>query len=189
MSDLASVIVSRAELEAGLPEILASPKDEGEVLLIAIRPDVDERELPQSVEITLEEGVVGDNWKVRGSSSMPDKSANPDAKITLMNSRTIDLITQDEDRWQWAGDQFYVDFDLSEENLPAGSRVRLGTAVLEASALPHLGCAKFVARFGKDAHKFVNSKDGRKLRLRGVNMRVVEGGVVEVGDSVEKIKA
>lgn len=187
MSELTGVAVSRAELEAGLPNILASPKKEGEVLLITIRPDVDERELPERVEISIDDGVVGDNWKTRGSSSMPDRSANPDAKITLMNSRAIDLITQDESRWQWAGDQFYVDFDISEENLPVGTRVRLGTAVLETSALPHLGCAKFVARFGKDAHKFVNGKIGRSLRLRGVNMRVVEGGVVEVGDSVEKL--
>lgn len=188
MSELDGVKLSMEELEAGLTEITQAPKDGGVVRLIAIRPDFDQRELPDSVEVTVDDGVVGDNWKTRGSSSMPDKSANPEAKITLMNSRVIDLITQDQERWQWAGDQFYVDFDISEENLPPGTQVRVGTAVLETSALPHTGCAKFVARFGKDAHKFVNNEQGRELRLRGVNMRVVEGGTVRIGDVVEKLR-
>lgn len=178
---------SMAELEAGVPEILAAPKDNGIIHMITLRPSTDERVILDEAEISVEDGVVGDNWKTRGSNSMPDKSSNPEAKITIMNSRVIDHITQDKSRWHLAGDQFYVDMDLSQENLQPGQQLQLGTAVLEVSALPHNGCAKFVSRFGKDAHKFVNNPFGSQNRLRGVNMKVIKGGIVKKGGVVKKI--
>ena len=106
-----------------------------------------------------------------------------------MNSRVIQHITHDKSLWHWAGDQFFVDMDLSLENLPPGQRVQMGTAVLEVSALPHTGCAKFVTRFGKEAHKFVNNTFGSQQRFRGVNMKVIQGGTVKVGDAVKKLPA
>lgn len=187
MEKVAPTIYSMAELEEGLSHIMDAPKDNGRIDLITIRPNTDERVSPSEVAITEEEGVVGDNWATRGSSSMPDKSSNPEAKITLMNSRVIEQITKNRERWQWAGDQFYVDMDLSQENLPPGQQVQVGTAVLEVSALPHTGCAKFSTRFGKDAHKFVNNKVGSQNRFRGVNLKVVKGGTVQVGDVIKKL--
>jgi hypothetical protein len=178
--------LSLLELEAGLEHIKQAPKDAGEVKLIVRRPAVDERESIQTADLNSEVGVVGDTWLTRGSKTMPDGSSNPDAQITVMNARAAALLAQSEERWSLAGDQFYVDMDISEANLPPGTRLRLGTAVIEISAQPHTGCAKFSQRFGVDAHKFVNSAQGKPLRLRGVNARVVEAGTVHVGDAVRK---
>lgn len=179
--------LSITELEAGLDIIRQSPGDKGILKMIVRRPKVDERELMNEAELNLEEGLVGDTWKTRGSKAMPDSSANIHAQITLMNMRAIALLTQDESRWALAGDQLYVDFDLSVDNLPPGARLAIGSAILEVSAVPHTGCAKFSERFGKDALKFVNSPEGKPLRLRGVNTQVVQAGTIRVGDMVRKV--
>ncbi|PYS79308.1 MAG: MOSC domain-containing protein [Acidobacteria bacterium] len=175
------------ELEAGLGEIRRSPKDEGVLELIVRRPAFDEREVLEAGELNLAEGLVGDGWRMRGSSRMPDGSPHPDMQLNIMNSRVIALVAQGKDRWPLAGDQLFLDMDLSEENLPAGTRLALGSAVVEVTAQPHTGCKKFVARFGPDAMKFVNSPVGRRLNLRGINAKVVRPGVVRVGDVVKKI--
>jgi MOSC domain-containing protein YiiM len=104
-----------------------------------------------------------------------------------MNVRATALLAQSEERWALAGDQLYVDFDLSEDNIPPGARLAIGSAVLEVSAQPHTGCKKFSARFGVEAMKFVNSPEGKRLHLRGINTRVVQAGVIHVGDAVKKL--
>ena len=176
------------ELEAGLDEIRSAPTDEGVVELLVRRPAENVREVLQRGMLDLDEGLVGDNWRARGSRRMPDRSANPDAQLTLMAARVVDLVAAgDRERWALAGDQLYVDLDLSEANLPPGTRLALGTAVIEVTAEPHTGCAKFVARFGKDAHRFVNTKQHRHLRLRGLNAKVVEPGTVATGDAIRKL--
>jgi len=179
--------LSMAELEAGLNIIRQSPSDQGLLKLIVRRPKTDERDIVNEAELNLEVGLVGDIWKVRGSKATPDGSANIEAQITLMNMRAIALLAQDESRWALAGDQLYVDFDLSEANLPAGTRIAIGSAILEVSSTPHTGCAKFSERFGKDALKFVNSPEGKQLHLRGINARVVQAGEIRVGDVVKKV--
>ena len=175
------------ELEAGLPEILASPKDLGTVEMIVRRPDVDEREVLDTGELDIVEGLVGDNWRWRGSGETDDGSAHPDMQLNLMNSRVIALVAQSGDRWAFAGDQFFVDLDLSKENLPAGTRLEMGSAVIEVSAAPHLGCKKFVARFGLEAMKFVNSRRGKKLCLRGINAKVIKAGRVGTGNNIRRV--
>jgi len=178
--------LSRPELEAGLEHIRQSPKDEGKVMLIVRRPEEEKREALESCQVDLLEGLVGDNWKARGSKATPDGSANIHAQITIMNSRTIALLAQAEDRWALAGDQLYVDMNLGEDNLPAGTRLAIGSAILEVSALPHTGCAKFSQRFGVEAHKFVNSPEGKQLHLRGINTTVIQAGEIRVGDVAKK---
>lgn len=176
------------QLEAGLDHIVLSPSGEGTIELIVRRPAVDERETVEEAELDLEQGLVGDNWYARGSRSRPDGSANPDAQLTLANARAVDLVAMgDRERWALAGDQFYVDFDLSEANIPAGTRLSLGTAVIEVSAAPHDGCVKYMSRFGKDAHRFVNTKAYRHLNLRGINAKVVQPGTVRRGDTIRKV--
>jgi hypothetical protein len=176
------------ELEAGLEEIRRAPRDVGTVELIVRRPVENEREVLTEATLDLEEGLVGDMWRVRGSKRTPDGSAHPDMQLTLMSSRVIDLVAGgDRDRWALAGDQIFVDFDISVENLPAGTRLAVGTAVIEVTAEPHTGCAKFAARFGRDAHRFVNVKTHRHLRLRGVNARIVRTGAVAAGDPVRTL--
>lgn len=179
--------VSTEELEAGMDHIRQSPREVGVLRMIVRRPAVDERETVQEAELSLEEGLVGDTWRTRGSRHNPDRSARKEAQITLMNARIIELIAQTEDRWPLAGDQLYVDFDLSDDHIPPGTQLAIGSAIVEVSALPHTGCKKFSARFGVEAMKFVNSPEGRQLHWRGINTRVVRGGSIHVGDVIRKL--
>lgn len=179
--------LTMAELEAGLDGIRQSPKDEGSLQLIVRRPRVDAREVLEEGELHPSEGLVGDSWRTRGSSRTPDGSAHPDMQLNIMNARVIALVAQDKDRWQLAGDQLFIDMDLSAKNLPAGTQLSLGAAVIEVSPQPHTGCQKFVSRFGRDAVKFVNSPLGKELHLRGINAKVVQPGIIRVGDVARKI--
>jgi MOSC domain-containing protein YiiM len=176
--------LSRAELEAGLANILESPRDAGELALIVQRPATGERKEVNTGELSVSEGLVGDNWKARGSGATPDRSAHPDMQLNIMNSRAIALIAVDPGRQSLAGDQLYVDMDLSEDNLSPGSRLQIGAAIVEVTDVPHTGCRKFVQRFGRDAMEFVNSDTGRKHNLRGINARVVQQGPVRLADPV-----
>ena len=138
-------------------------------------------------ELNLQAGLVGDNWSTRGDKHTDNGSADKGRQLTLMNARAISAITESEERWPEAGDQFFVDFDLSQENLPHGTHLSLGQAVIEVTALPHLGCRKFGKRFGKEANTFVNSAVGKMLNLRGINATVIKPGVVNQGDVIRKL--
>jgi hypothetical protein len=175
------------ELEAGLDHIRRAPADEGTVELIVRRPAVEEREVLDEGTLDLDQGLVGDCWRARGSTSTSDGLAHPDRQLTLMNARVTALVARDPDRWALAGDQLYVDLDLSPENLPPGTLLELGSAVLEVTDQLHTGCAKFTHRFGSAAIRFVNSKPGRALRLRGMYAKVVEPGTVRRGDTIRKV--
>jgi hypothetical protein len=174
------------ELEAGLDQIRRAPADEGTVELIVRRPAVEEREVLEEGMLDPEHGLVGDCWRTRGSSSTRDGSSNRERQLTLMNARVIALVARDRDRWPLAGDQLYVDLDLSPENMPPGTRLALGSAVIEVTDQLHTGCAKFTARFGSAAIRFVNGKAGRPLRMRGMYAKVVKPGTVRRGDTIRK---
>ena len=175
------------ELNKGLPEIRQSPVDEGVLKAIVIRPATDERISLTQSEISPEFGVHGDNWATGCWMSLPDGMPHPDVQVAIMNSRTIALIAQVEERWSLAGDNLYVDLDLSHDNLQPGQQLSLGSAVLEITEIAHNGCKKFAQRFGSDAVKFVNSEIGKNLRLRGIYARIVQAGVIRVGDVIEKL--
>jgi len=157
------------------------------VRLIVRRPEVGAREVLSEGELSLADGLVGDTWKQRSSSRTSDGGAHPEMQLNLMNSRVVAVVAKAPERWPLAGDQLFVDLDLSQDNLPPGTRLQLGTAVIEVTAEPHTGCAKFVERFGLDAMKWVNSPTGRTLNLRGINAKVVEPGRVSRGDVVRKV--
>lgn len=178
---------SIGDLTEGLENLLDSPSSKGVVEMIAARPREDQRELLTTGELDTEMGLVGDSWKARGAGHTEDGTADNKAQLTLMNSRVIDLVAGGRDRWALAGDQFYVDLDLSKENLPPGTRLQIGNAVIEVSDTPHTGCKKFASRFGAEALRFVNTGVGRDARFRGVNTFVVQSGEVSIGDSVLKL--
>ena len=179
--------VSLMELEAGMDHIRQSPKENGVLKLIVRRPAVDEREVISVGELNTMDGLAGDTWKSRGSSHTADGSSNINSQITLMNARTIALLAQDEEHWPLAGDQLYVDMDLSDDNIPPGTQLAIGSAIIEVSAQPHSGCKKFSSRFGVEAMKFVNSPEGKRLHLRGINTRVIQSGTIQAGDVIKKI--
>ena len=176
-------------LEAGLDRVREAPAELGSVRLIVRRPAVDEREVLQSGHLDTATGLVGDTWKAPPSTRTADGSPHPDMQLNIMSSRAIDLICGfDAERWALAGDQLFLDLDLSEANLPPGTRLELGSAMIEVTDQPHTGCAKFSQRFGADALRFVNSPVGRELRLRGLNARVERAGSVAVGDEVRVLR-
>jgi hypothetical protein len=166
----------------------ASPRDVGRLEGLVIRPTRETRQVVHKVELDVDRGVVGDNWLARGSSSTPDGSARRDSQVTLINTRLLAAIEPDEARWPLAGDQLYVDLDLSLDNLPIGGRLQIGDVVLEVSPEPHTGCAKFSARFGSDALRWTNTPRGRELRMRGMNAMVVHGGTIRVGDDIRVLR-
>jgi hypothetical protein len=178
---------TRAELLAGLDHVAGAPSDGGRLELVVRRPTPGARETLDCGELTREDGLVGDGWLARGSRQSPDGSAEPARQITLMNSRAAALFAGDRSCWALAGDQLYVDFDLSVDNVPAGTRLRIGAVVVEVSAEPHTGCQKFTERFGVEATRFLRSAEGGPYQLRGINARIVRPGTVSVGDSVEKV--
>jgi len=175
-----------AELDAALDHIRAAPAERGELQMVVRRPAVDEREVLAQAELDTDVGVVGDSWNQRGSRRTDDGGPHPDMQLNIMNARVIELVSPDASRRSLAGDQLYIDMDLSTANLPPGTRLGIGSAVIEVTAEPHTGCKKFGERYGLDAARWVNSEAGKELHLRGINAKVVQNGTVRPGDAVTK---
>ncbi|KXK59095.1 hypothetical protein AWW66_26185 [Micromonospora rosaria] len=179
------------EIREGLHLVRQSPTGTGTLALAVRRPAVNAREVLSQAELDRAAGLLGDNWSQRPSSRTTDRSPHPDMQLNVINSRFVELIAgPDHDAWALAGDQLYVDLDLSIDTLPAGSRLAIGDrAVIEVTDQPHTGCAKFAARFGREAHKILWTEEGRRLRLRGLNARVVVGATITVGDTIRHLPA
>ena len=175
-----------AALESGLDVIRGAPRDAGTVELIVRRPVPEEREVVAEAQLDPAAGLVGDCWRKRGSRATEDGSAHPEMQLTMMSARAAALIARTRERWPLAGDQLYVDLDLSAANLPPGTLLDVGTATIEITDQPHTGCGKFVRRFGVDAMRFVNTQVGRELNLRGIYARIVTAGTVRTGDAIRK---
>jgi len=179
--------LSLAELEQHLPDILDTPKDNGELKLISTRPVSGERVLYDKIELTVEEGVIGDKWSYDCWLTLEDGSPDPEVQVTIINSRSINAIAQQQDRWSLSGDNFFVEMFLGKNNLKTGDRLKLGSSILEITEEPHLACLKFANRYGRDANRFVNSQRGRELRLRGIHAKIVSDGFACVGDKLSKL--
>lgn len=179
--------LTKQQLESGLDDIRRSPKRDAILNLIVRRPESGKREILDQAELNIAEGLKGDNWSTRGSRHMADNSADPEMQLNIMNSRVIALVAQSPDRWHLAGDQLFIDMDLSKENLPVGTQLSIGSAIIEVTAPPHTGCKKFVERFGLDAMLFVNSDLGKELCLRGICAKVVQTGTINSQDYINVI--
>jgi hypothetical protein len=178
---------TRAELDAAIDDLRRAPTDDGTLELVVRRPALLQREVLEVGVLSSTEGLVGDTWSQRPSKRTPDGRPHPDMQLNIMGIRVARLLAVTPDRIPLAGDQLYVDLDLSVDALPAGTRLAIGSAVIEVTDQPHTGCAKFTDRFGLDALRFVNSPVGKELRLRGANARVVVDGEVRPGDHVHRI--
>ncbi len=179
--------LGHAEIESGIAQVLLSPKDAGVLEMIVRRPKVNEREIIETGVLDVENGLIGDNWLSRGSSRTNDGKGHPEMQLNVMNYRFALLIAGHRDRVQLAGDQLFVDFDLSPANLPPGVRLSVGSAIIQVTEIPHLGCKKFVERFGIDAMKFANSDFGRAHNLRGINAKVVASGEIRTNEIISKV--
>jgi hypothetical protein len=182
-----------ADLEAGLDHVRAAPADEGTVSLVVRRPGLGLREILDEGRLDPADGMVGDTWLERATSRAIADGRHVDSQVNVMGARMVGLLADTAEEQAYAGDQLYLDLDISVANLPTGSRLAFGEpgaggAVIEVSAKPHSGCAKFVARYGEEAMHFVNSETGKALRLRGFNARVVEPGSVRPGDAVRVVR-
>ena len=180
--------LTAAEIETGLEHVLAAPKDNGKLEMIVRRPAVNSREVVETGVLDTENGLIGDNWLSRGSSRTNDGKGHPEMQLNLMNYRYALLIADSRQRVPLAGDQLFVDLNLSEENVPPGTRMSIGEAIIEVTAIPHLGCKKFVERFGVDAMKIANSDFGRKHHLRGINAKVLQSGSIKSADGVRLLR-
>ncbi len=180
--------LTAAEFEEKLPWILDAPRNKGVLKMIVIRPGKNERTILKTCELSAAQGTHGDIWAWDCWKSLPDGSPHPDVQIALTSSRVMEAIEADHDRRALAGDNLYVDLDLSQANLAPGDRLSVGSAVLQITDTPHNGCRKFRERFGVDALKAIDSESGKANRLRGVYARVTQDGVVTVGDVVTKVR-
>jgi MOSC domain-containing protein YiiM len=175
-------------LLAGIEHVRESPRHSGRLELVVVRPGKYQRQVLETATLDLDLGVVGDTWIERGSTRTADGGPNPEAQVTVMNSRAVDLVAVTRERWPLAGDQLFVDLDLSTDNLPTGTILAIGDAQLEVTAAPHTGCAQFKERFGVEALRITATPEGRFLRLRGINTRVVRGGDISPGDTVRVVR-
>ncbi|HQU92311.1 MAG TPA: hypothetical protein PLK77_08445 [Pyrinomonadaceae bacterium] len=176
------------EIEEKIGDVLASPKDNGTLEMIVRRPAENRREVVESGFLSVESGLVGDNWLIRGSSRTDNGLGHPEMQLNLMNWRFVNLIAGTRERVQLAGDQLFVDLDLSPDNIPPGTQLSIGDAVIEITPIPHLGCKKFVERFGIDAMKYANSDFGRGHNLRGVNAKVLTAGNITANAPVQIVR-
>jgi MOSC domain-containing protein YiiM len=189
MNVLAPIVAPRSmnELRKSLPHIAAAPKDEGVLDLIVVRPDRDKRETPASVRVTRKDGVVGDHWITGSGLTNKDGTGLVDAQICMMMSRVIEAVAGPIENWAPAGDNLFIDMDLTPSNMPPGTRFAIGTAEFEVTPEPHNGCQRFIDRYGRDAVLFVNVGEGKALRLRGIYARVTVEGEIARGDTVRKL--
>ena len=175
-----------AEIERIAAAMGSSPTENGVVEMIVSRPAMDERRVLSEGMLEVTHGLRGDTWEARGART-PDGRADPFRQITIMNSRALEAVAGERDRWQLAGDQLIVDLDLSIDSLPAGTRLQIGEALAEVTEPPHTGCAKFAGRFGADALAWANGMAGRRQRRRGMYVRVLTSGAVRPGDAIRKL--
>ncbi len=179
--------LSTLELEQGLPEVLAAPRDAGRLAAIFVRPATNERRSLADARLTPEGGIDGDRWVTDSYYRLTGGRSDPRSQVSLMNVRFLRQIALNEDAICLAGDNLIVDLDLSEANLPAGSQLAIGDEVIiEISELSHTGCSKLEGRYGKEARAFMNNARGKSLHLRGRFARILVGGTIRVGDTVRK---
>jgi hypothetical protein len=179
--------ITAAELEAALPSVLAAPGGAGLVRLLCTRPQPNARAFPEVLTLSRGKGATGDYHPARPWLRLPDGSPDPRIEVSIMPWRVLDLVWRERDRVAHPGDNIAVDMTLAEADLPAGTRLAAGTAILRVSDVPNDGCAKWKVRYGKAAHDWITTPDHLRLRLRGLYAAIEQDGEVRIGDTLRRL--
>lgn len=176
-------MITRAVLDAALPFVLAAPRDDAPIALLCTRPALGQRAFPASIRLTKAEGIPGERWLTQSWLRLPDGRPDPRNQVSLLPSRVMDIAWQNRDTAPHPGDPIVADLDMTEANLPVGTLIGVGSAVLRVSDVPNLGCVKWKVRYGSDALAWVAADPA--LRLRGVLCSVEQDGEVTLNDRLQ----
>ncbi|MEF3048329.1 MOSC domain-containing protein [Pseudotabrizicola sp. L79] len=179
--------VTMAELMAALPQVLAAPKTDARIDGLCFRPAFNQRQFPDSLTLTRDQGVPGERWLTAPWMKLPDGSPDPRIQVSILPLRVMDLVWRDREGQPHPGDTIVADLDMSEANLPAGTLLQAGTAVVRVSDAFNDACVKWKVRYGKDAKDWVKAPGHPPLRLRGVLCSVEQDGIVRLGDRLRKL--
>ncbi|WP_062763020.1 hypothetical protein [Falsirhodobacter sp. alg1] len=179
-------MITTDALNAALPHVLAAPKDNTPVTMLCFRPATGERDFRDHLRLTRAEGIPGERWLTRPWMRLPDGSPHPAIQVSILPKRVLDLVWTDHSV-PHPGDPIIADLDTSLANLPTGSLIRVGTAVLRVSGEFNDACVKWKVRYGKDAKDWITAPGHPELRLRGILCSVEEDGDVHLGDLIVKL--
>lgn len=179
--------ITMAELMAALPDVLAAPKDDAPILQLCFRPGYNQRRFPEALELTRARGIPGERFETAPWARLPDGTGDPRIQVSILPRRVLDLVWRDRDGTPHPGDTVIADLDTTEANLPVGTLLQAGTALLRVSDLFNDGCVKWKVRYGRDAKDWIVQPGHEPLRLRGVLCAVERDGVMRVGDRLRKV--
>ncbi|MFT5632095.1 MAG: hypothetical protein ACI9HB_003282 [Gammaproteobacteria bacterium] len=184
---IASGHVRLAECEDALSTILAAPKSGAIVEQLCLRPGFSERSFPELLELTVAGGIIGERWTKAPWLTLSDGTPDPRIQVSILSKRVMDLCWRDRENTHHPGDTMIVDMDLGVENLPNGTRLGIGSAVVEVSDKFNTACIKWQGRYGAESLRWLNLRKNRDYRLRGILCRIVQDGVVRLGDELARV--
>lgn len=170
---------------AAMPDILAAPKDNAPIRSLCLRPGIGQRQFVDSLTMTVSEGIPGDRWLTNPWRKLADGSPDPEIQVSILPTRVCDLVWREGDRAPHPGDPIVADMDMGVDNLPPGSLIQAGSAVLEVSAIFNTACVKWRNRYGLESFRWINMDDHPRHRLRGILCAVREGGTVTRTDPLK----
>lgn len=173
-------------LQAALPSVLMAPKDSAPIEQLCLRPDIGVRNFVDEMELTRELGIPGERWNYAPWLTLRDGRADPRIQVSILNKQVLDLVYNDPHNMIHPGDSFIADMDFSYENMPDGTLLNIGSAVLRVSDKFNTACQKWQDRYGRDALRWIVLQGNRQYRLRGVLCEVIKDGRVKTGDLIQK---
>ena len=178
-------MITLTELRDALPHVVAAPKTDAPIRGLCLRPALGQRVFPERISMTKAQGIPGERWATTPWMRLADGSPDPRIQVSILQSRVMDLVWQDRNQ-PHPGDPIVADLEMSEANLPVGTLLQAGTAVLRVSDVWNDPCAKWKVRYGTDAYDWVRSSP--HLRLRGILCAVEVDGEVGLADRLQVLR-